>query len=58
MLKKGENGLLPSVMHTWGWAYIHRVDLTYVGRESEGTLTSLFKYKSSGLSPKPSLTYL
>ena len=57
MLKTGEEGLLPSAMHTWGWACVGRVDLVYVGRESEETLTALLKYKSSHLSPKPSPTY-
>ena len=58
MLKIGENGLLLSIVHTWGWAYVHKVDLTYVGHESEENLTTLLKYKSSCLSPKPSPMYL
>lgn len=58
MLKIGENGLLPSIVHTWGWACVCRVDLTYVGCELEETLTTQLKYKSSCLSPKPSPTYL
>ena len=52
MLKTGEEGLLPSAVHTWGWACVGRVDLVYVGRESEETLTALIKYKSSHLGPK------
>ena len=57
MLKTGEKGLLPSVVCIWGWAYVRRVDLAYMGHELKETLTALLKYKSSRLSPKPSPTY-
>jgi len=31
MLKTGENELLPSAVHTWGWACVSSFDFAYVG---------------------------
>ena len=31
MLKTGENELLPSVVHMWGWACVCSFDFAYVG---------------------------
>jgi len=52
MLKTRENELLPSAVRTWGWACVRRVDLAYMGRKLEETLTSLIKYTSNRLGPQ------
>ena len=31
MLKTRASGLLPSAVHTWGWAYVHNFDFAYAG---------------------------